>query len=1124
MQVTADEDTQWFDEILRQMWPRICVFIGNQLKASLVQMALKLNNIWTTHLFTDVDRFVSRLQSHPITFPVRKSWLNAILADAWSFMQPVVHKAVQEYMAPMIKGMLPKKLNGIDVQANSIGQMPPVIRKMQTDRRSMCTSGGKKEFLHMLIDIEWRSDMDISLSGAFGLIDVGLKRVDFAGRLHVCLMEIMDKPPFVGGFSMYMANPPQLNFEWSGIVDIFDNSTIEGLIHKQVTSIIANKVVLPHRIGFAISDDCDVLRCTCPRPRGLLKVTLQRATGLRNDDFNFSTLWTGKRSCDPYCVAELGATRWQSTTVKGVVEEVAGLGAIAVWGESYYFLVDEPFDQLLAFTVFDRDLFCGDEPLSRVGSLSVFDLLGLKGHEGPEALKREISHQSRICMENLWAAKASENTYKPPTTTVRQSFQEMDEKEKANGSKGAADKRSARSSWSARVMKAATEASHDIVNEVKTIMSDARGEMEKTLYGLVNNYDELVSELELSVIWRPLELNSAVAQRIVPGMSSEKVTACLFVGIYGAFDLPLGHGTNKATTYWAQVECLPMVHPAGKNFTASAAETKQRTVALSIPPMNPRAQSKHKEETELARKRNLQKKIVLLISNNMPIDVIAQVLDMTALEVAKYLANAVTHEMLDEASIEWNEGFSFLLSDPRAAQVSVEIFANKDESLGRLVYQVGQLLGKPDLTDPQMNQSLVVGPKGKAGAKVSCRFQLRTVHMGNTYPLGDPRQKTEDRGLNFSLPTKRRTVFVDKTGRQKVQIDGFWVDEESSGVVDRIIGAGEKVVKGVVEGVEASGLKVATKVLAAAAVVHDAILGAKEDTRGRLYVSIFGAKSLPSMDGPLAGVSNPYCVCKLAKKGVHVPQIRSMTIKNSLEPEWNFSGELPGFDPGDSVTFEVWDQDIAKSDALLGAVTLPSNSFYPAGFAGVLCLIDLQSGQARGTIKVRVNVPMNISISIVRARELPNRDGILAGVSDPYCVCEILGKETVSLRTKVIWNNLDPQWDFSGELHIFTPGDCLRFQVWDSDTPPKPDQLLGTVLVGAHSFEKNGFEGDLAIDGFDGKHAGMLQLRIGVPKLQLAEGLLVQRVEGAAPAAQTKREEPLPEPPVGAGSNHASDS
>merc|ERR1719203_243616 len=120
-------------------------------------------------------------------------------------------------------------------------------------------------------------------------------------------------------------------------------------------------------------------------------------------------------------------------------------------------------------------------------------------------------------------------------------------------------------------------------------------------------------------------------------------------------------------------------------------------------------------------------------------------------------------------------------------------------------------------------------------------------------------------------------------------------------------------------------------------------------------------------------------------------------------------------------------------------------------------------------------------VNVMNARGLYNADGFLAGKSDPYCICMIPEKPDRKFQTSVIPNCLDPEWNHTGRIENFQAGDSLEFQVWDSDTFPKPDQLLGKVLLTSQDFAAHpeGLTGVLQLTGgLSGDEHGTLEICI----------------------------------------------
>merc|ERR1719507_206217 len=91
---------------------------------------------------------------------------------------------------------------------------------------------------------------------------------------------------------------------------------------------------------------------------------------------------------------------------------------------------------------------------------------------------------------------------------------------------------------------------------------------------------------------------------------------------------------------------------------------------------------------------------------------------------------------------------------------------------------------------------------------------------------------------------------------------------------------------------------------------------------------------------------------------------------------------------------------------------------------------------------------MPLRITLVGAKGLRDADWMPGtGTSDPYCVCELLGKpDAPRVETQVIKNTCDPVWNHEAELPVYTPGDTLVFKVYDQ-VFGKADDFLGSLTL-----------------------------------------------------------------------------
>jgi hypothetical protein len=258
----------------------------------------------------------------------------------------------------------------------------------------------------------------------------------------------------------------------------------------------------------------------------------------------------------------------------------------------------------------------------------------------------------------------------------------------------------------------------------------------------------------------------------------------------------------------------------------------------------------------------------------------------------------------------------------------------------------------------------------------------------------------------------------------------------------------------------------------------------------RLHITVENAHNLYNADGILAGKSDPYVIVEV--QGHENKKFQTQVINNDLNPVWNETGEISGFMDGDILQFTVMDKDTwPKPDQLLGKAYLTASDFYPNGLQADLAL---EESKTSATLAVMVavlgcdepimeeNNDQTLLVDIVNAQGLYNADGALAGKSDPYCICLIPEKPECKFQTPVINNSLEPEWNHTGRIEGFQAGDSLEFQVWDSDTFPKPDQLLGKVTLTAEDIAAHpeGLAGVLALQGGlqNGHELGTLEIRV----------------------------------------------
>lgn len=112
-----------------------------------------------------------------------------------------------------------------------------------------------------------------------------------------------------------------------------------------------------------------------------------------------------------------------------------------------------------------------------------------------------------------------------------------------------------------------------------------------------------------------------------------------------------------------------------------------------------------------------------------------------------------------------------------------------------------------------------------------------------------------------------------------------------------------------------------------------------------------------------------------------------------------------------------------------------------------------------------------ISVTILGATNVKAIDAV--GLSDPFCVCTILGVTGLPIdgfKTSTVQDSKEPIWNQSQVFPNVTPNCSLKFTVSDKDQARS--KLLGHALLANADIFPDGFQGDLTltdtVDGGDG--------------------------------------------------------
>eukprot|EP01062_Namystynia_karyoxenos_P024194 TRINITY_DN19405_c0_g1_i1.p1 TRINITY_DN19405_c0_g1~~TRINITY_DN19405_c0_g1_i1.p1 ORF type:complete len:1390 (+),score=491.81 TRINITY_DN19405_c0_g1_i1:73-4170(+) len=301
----------------------------------------------------DFDIALRRLHGEligPSPLPESMQWLNTMLVALW----PHINEYTKEIMKSTVEPAIHEAVGSTNFSFTriSLGDSPPSLGPIKTDR---CEGG-----LEMHIGITYHSEVDVLLK--MPLCSVGVRDVRFVGTLSVFLRPLLCEPPFIGGVEICFVNPPQIDLDFLGVGNVADMPGVAGKIRSAIDQGVAGACVLPNRIAVPLaplSPEVDLAVMRCPRPSGVLRITVRSASNLEAADTGI-----GGKSSDPYVRVRVGATTWKGPVVKKTLNPE--------WKQknTATFIVYSK-EQFVEFDVFDWDSASVDDHLGGVRSMPV---------------------------------------------------------------------------------------------------------------------------------------------------------------------------------------------------------------------------------------------------------------------------------------------------------------------------------------------------------------------------------------------------------------------------------------------------------------------------------------------------------------------------------------------------------------------------------------------------------------------------------------------------------------------------------------------------------------------------------------------------------------------------------
>lgn len=239
-------------------------------------------------------------------------WLNSILRALWPKVDKAVQEIVKDQVTPLIQEQMPLPFKGIHFDEFTLGKATPVFGPIKVYETPGTRARKDDVDLRIECKIEYRSDVDISIKA--GPAKAGIKSLHFVGDLIVRITQMVDEVPVVGGVVVYFLNPPQVDIDFTGILNVADCPGLSGVIRGAVDKIIANIAVMPNQVCVPLGKEeqgVDLSQMKMPRPLGFLQVRALSASGLTGSDWRAF----GKATSDPYVEVKVGSNMWSCSPV-----------------------------------------------------------------------------------------------------------------------------------------------------------------------------------------------------------------------------------------------------------------------------------------------------------------------------------------------------------------------------------------------------------------------------------------------------------------------------------------------------------------------------------------------------------------------------------------------------------------------------------------------------------------------------------------------------------------------------------------------------------------------------------------------------------------------------------------
>merc|ERR1719424_1183481 len=197
--------------------------------------------------------------------------------------------------------------------------------------------------------------------------NIGISAMTVKGTMSALLAPLVPYEPCVSTGQGFFLDAPEVHITLCGINALGTmGKVLTGMIENMINTTLADSFILPNRFVQRIEKNIPLetmVSMKSPLPLGVLRIEVFEGRNLPAADVS---MWTGKRTSDPFVAIKIGHNAIRTSTISDSLDPV--------WDDPPGHLFVYNVDQLVRIEVHDDDLLSGSDSLGGVFGYNVFTI------------------------------------------------------------------------------------------------------------------------------------------------------------------------------------------------------------------------------------------------------------------------------------------------------------------------------------------------------------------------------------------------------------------------------------------------------------------------------------------------------------------------------------------------------------------------------------------------------------------------------------------------------------------------------------------------------------------------------------------------------------------------------